>query len=55
MTNVYQGLCAAHHTIKTNLERQGVYRHYTKTKVIDYSENEALGVVMANDEEGRDA
>lgn len=55
MTNVYQGLCHAHHTIKTNLEKQGVYRHYTDKKVIDYSENEALGVVMANAEEGRSA
>jgi hypothetical protein len=37
---LFQGLCAPHHTIKTNLEAQGIYRHYTENGIIDYDEED---------------
>jgi 5-methylcytosine-specific restriction enzyme A len=40
LSNLFQGLCAPHHTIKTNLEAQGVYRHYTENGVQDYTEED---------------
>jgi len=40
LSNLFQGLCAPHHTIKTNLEAQGVYRHYTENGVEDYAEGD---------------
>jgi 5-methylcytosine-specific restriction enzyme A len=40
LSNLFQGLCAPHHTIKTNLEAQGVYRHYTENGVEDYTEED---------------
>ena len=40
LSNLFQGLCAPHHTIKTNLEAQGVYRHYTENGVEDYTEGD---------------
>ena len=34
--NVWQSLCVEHHSHKTSLEHQGIYRHYTNGKHIDY-------------------
>jgi 5-methylcytosine-specific restriction protein A len=45
LTNLFQGLCAPHHTIKTNLEATGVYRHYTENGVIDYDEEDYNSVI----------
>lgn len=46
LTNLFQGLCKPHHTIKTNLEGQGVYRHYTSTCVKDYSDNDYNALML---------
>ena len=35
--NIFQSLCAAHHSLKTSLEQKGKYRHYSINGVIDYS------------------
>ena len=45
LTNLFQGLCQPHHTIKTNLENQGIYRHYTENGIKDYNE-EDYGLLM---------
>jgi 5-methylcytosine-specific restriction enzyme A len=40
MVNVFQGLCAACHSQKTLLEKQGIYRHYTPDGPVDYSDSD---------------
>lgn len=40
LINLFQGLCAPHHSVKTNLENQGVYRHYSENGIVDYNEND---------------
>ena len=40
LTNLFQGLCVPHHTIKTNLENTGVYRHYTENGIKDYHDGD---------------
>lgn len=40
LVNLFQGLCAPCHTQKTKLERQGIYRHYTDTGIIDYKDSD---------------
>lgn len=40
MVNVFQGLCAACHTQKTLLEKQGIYRHYTADGPVDYKDSD---------------
>lgn len=45
LSNLFQGLCAPHHTIKTNLEGKGIYRHYTENGIVDYNE-EDYGTLM---------
>jgi 5-methylcytosine-specific restriction protein A len=40
LTNLFQGLCAPHHSTKTNLESQGIFRHYTENGIVDYNEND---------------
>ena len=43
--NLFQGLCNPCHTQKTRLEQQGIYRHYTKDKYIDYNSTDYSLVV----------
>jgi len=35
--NIFQSLCTSCHSHKTSLEHQGIYRHYTGGKAIDYA------------------
>ena len=43
--NLFQSLCAACHTMKTNDERKGIYKHYTSTGVVEYSGDDYWRVV----------
>ena len=45
LPNLFQGLCLPHHTIKTNLENKGVYRHYTENGIVDYKEEDYASVI----------
>jgi 5-methylcytosine-specific restriction protein A len=38
LLNVFQPLCVSCHTNKTQLERLGIYRHYSEDSWTDYSE-----------------
>lgn len=40
LTNLFQGLCAPHHSTKTNLENQGIFRHYSENGIVDYNEED---------------
>jgi len=44
LTNLFQGLCAPHHTIKTNLEGQGIYRHYQDKAIKDYKDSDYYNI-----------
>ena len=46
LVNVFQGLCAAHHTQKTTLENQGIYRHYTPAGPIDYKDSDYYQLIQ---------
>lgn len=35
--NIFQSLCAEHHSHKTHLEQTGIYRHYDQDKAKDYA------------------
>lgn len=35
--NIFQSLCAAHHSLKTSLEQKGTFRHYSINTITDYS------------------
>lgn len=48
LVNYFQGLCAACHTQKTRLERQGIYRHYTANGAVDYSDMDYLAMMKKN-------
>lgn len=45
LINLFQGLCAPHHTQKTMLESKGIYRHYSENGPIDYDENDFNSVI----------
>lgn len=45
LANVFQGLCAACHTQKTALEKQGIYRHYTPDGPVDYKDTDYETVI----------
>lgn len=51
LSNVFQGLCAPHHTIKTNLEAQGIYRHYTSAGIKDYNDSDYETLMLTLDKE----
>lgn len=46
LVNLFQGLCAAHHTQKTRLENQGIYRHYTKNGIVDYKDDDYFHLIV---------
>lgn len=43
--NLLQSLCASHHTQKTQLESQGIYRYYSKTGIVDYTDTDYNEIV----------
>jgi hypothetical protein len=52
LVNLFQGLCAPHHSVKTNLEKRGVFRHYTPRGIVDYSDkdyNQVISVEFENE------
>lgn len=51
LSNIFQGLCQPHHTIKTNLEAHGVYRHYTQKGAVDYNDNDYNALMLTVNEE----
>lgn len=38
--NLFQSLCANHHSVKTALEQKGIYRYYTQPHFLDLSIND---------------
>lgn len=36
-TNIFQSLCTECHSVKSGLEKRGIYRHYTSNGIKDYS------------------
>jgi 5-methylcytosine-specific restriction protein A len=38
--NVFQSLCAPHHTLKTQEENKGSYTHYTHEGIVVYNDND---------------
>ena len=47
--NIFQSLCHEHHSFKTGLERKGIYRHFTKDRVIDYNLSEWASTLSITD------
>lgn len=43
--NLFQGLCAPHHTLKTILEKTGIYRCYAPSGIVDYKDGDYNNVV----------
>jgi len=43
--NLFQSLCGACHSAKTQLEQKGTVRHYTTTGAKDYTMNDALFII----------
>ncbi len=35
--NLFQSLCASHHTLKTQQESKGIYLHYTASGIVEYT------------------
>lgn len=54
LVNFFQGLCAGHHSLKTNLEKRGVFRHYTPRGIVDYNEQDYNQVVRVEFEKNLD-
>ena len=52
LVNLFQGLCAPHHSIKTNLEKRGVFRHYTPRGIVDYTDQDYKQLVVPAFEKG---
>ena len=52
--NFFQGLCAPHHSLKTNLEKRGVFRHYTPRGIVDYTDQDYNQVVRREFEKNLD-
>lgn len=48
--NIWQSLCVEHHSHKTSLEQQGIFRHYREGGAKDY--DRAAYVVALHDEYG---
>jgi len=44
--NIMQSLCANCHSHKSGLEKQGIYRHYARDAVKDYSKNDYAYVLI---------
>jgi 5-methylcytosine-specific restriction protein A len=51
--NIFQSLCKNCHTVKTNLEQRGVFRHYKGTTPTDYELRDWYQVVSGEGSEGR--
>lgn len=45
--NIFQSLCAAHHSLKTSLEQKGTFRHYSINSITDYSLSDYQRVINA--------
>lgn len=45
--NIFQSLCAAHHSLKTSLEQKGTFRHYSINTITDYSLSDYQRVINA--------
>lgn len=43
--NIFQSLCHSHHSIKSNLELKGIFRHYTINGEKDYSLSDYHSVI----------
>lgn len=46
--NLFQSLCAYHHTMKTQFENRGVYLYYAKHGVVTYNEADYSRLFKAN-------
>ena len=44
--NIFQSLCHECHSQKSGLEKQGIYRHYAKEAVKDYSKHDYAYVLL---------
>ena len=45
--NIFQSLCAAHHSLKTSLEQKGTFRHYSNNGIKDYLLSDYYHVINA--------
>ena len=43
--NIFQTLCASCHSLKTNDERKGIYKHYTQAGIVEYTGDDYWRVI----------